>query len=200
MEKQLNIMLKPTNSTDVIPVHFKDTDTVRNPIHSAGISVPENSRLVCVAKGSQLQLDLSLAVQGIQPNDTIFVLYQKNKLSNDGFDGRNFNLILREKIRNRMKEFERQQKELFNEALRVSDLSFLLFDYYKTSTNDYKTILSQSEEKHDDELKQVTMIDPEKPKDISDQPLPTCWPNDSEQNMNENLVFDNQCKENIFDE
>ena len=99
-----------------------------------------------------------------------------------------------------MKEFERQQKELFNEALRVSDLSFLLFDYYKTSTNDYKTILSQSEEKHDDELKQVTMIDPEKPKDISDQPLPTCWPNDSEQNMNENLVFDNQCKENIFDE
>ena len=193
-------MIKPTNSTDVIPVHFKDTDTVRNLIHSAGISVPENSRLVCVAKGSQLQLDLSLAVQGIQPNDTIFVLYQKNKLSNDGFDGRNFNLILREKIRNRMKEFERQQKELFNEALRVSDLSFLLFDYYKTSTNDYKTILSQSEEKHDDELKQVTMIDPEKPKDISDQPLPTCWPNDSEQNMNENLVFDNQCKENIFDE
>ena len=44
------------------------------------------------------------------------------------------------------------------------------------------------------------MIDPEQPKDISDQPLPTCWPNDSEQNMNENLVFDNQCKENIFDE
>lgn len=190
--QQLSIILKPINSTDVIPVNFKDTDTVRSIIQTAGISAPENSQLVCVAKGSQLQLDLSLAVQGIKPNDTIFVLYKKNKYSDRDVRRRGIEFSLKEEIRNHMRESERQQRELFEEALRVSDMSFLLFDYYKTSTNDYVALLAQSENRDDEEedVREATLIDPEKPKEISEQPLPTCWPSNDEKDVDHNFLFD----------
>ncbi|OHS95733.1 hypothetical protein TRFO_10386 [Tritrichomonas foetus] len=179
MDAELNLILCPFTGKTV-PLHMKKSDTVRSVVEAARIPVPPNTQLICVSHGNQLQLDLSLGIQGIKSNDTIVVLCKKlgrtpNSRNSSNLDNSN---ITGQNIQNvsRLDVFEEQQKSLFEEALRVSDLSFLLFDYYRTSSTVYQEILSQQEEQFSDTSEEDDYPSqlPENPH-ISEDPLPTCW-------------------------
>ena len=168
MDAELNLTLRPLVG-NTVPLHMKKSDTVRSVVEAARISVPPNTQLICVSHGNQLQLDLSLDFQGIKSNDTIVVLCKKL--------GRNPNGKNMIKPESRLDVFEEQQKSLFEEALRVSDLSFLLFDYYRTSSTVYQEILNQQEEQQDEDEEDEEEIKSkiQESRSISVDPLPTCW-------------------------
>ncbi|KAH0794190.1 hypothetical protein GPJ56_001793 [Histomonas meleagridis] len=84
-----------------------------------------------------------------------------------------------------MKELEKQQKELFEEALRVSDVSFLLFDYYRSSSNAYSAILRQQElsmQSNESNEETFDTIIQNSSDSISSEPLPPCWIQEDEAN------------------
>ncbi|KAH0791392.1 hypothetical protein GPJ56_004696 [Histomonas meleagridis] len=167
----MEITLRHMNGSWV-PVHSKKSDTVRSLLVSAGIPVPQNCQLICVSRGNQLHLDLSLGIQGIKENDTIFVLCQKNN-----------NLIQSDKNKidfesyKKTDNLEKQQKELFEEALRVSDLSFLLFDYYQPSSYLCDDFLKRQVEACyiPSPCDEETVIDEKPPDKVISDPLPVCW-------------------------
>ncbi|KAH0785363.1 hypothetical protein GPJ56_010774 [Histomonas meleagridis] len=95
-----------------------------------------------------------------------------------------------------MKEFERQQKELFEEALRVFDLSFLLFDYYRSSISAYQSMLNQQElsisqyECNSNEQDETVL---ETTNSVSSEPLPTCWQQEEDSSSGDEQSIWEEC-------
>ena len=183
MDKELHVTLRPLGGS-VVLVQSKASETVRSLLAAAGFESDQNTRLICVSRGNQLQLDLSLGVQGIQTNDIIFVLCHKEKIvkKTDNF---NDNVCFSERMRCLKKD---KQNELFKEALRVSDMSFLLFDYYQPSSIVYQNYLSIQDDLCDasDNGEEETILEDEGiDKKISESPLPVCWDSDSESFLDE---------------
>ena len=111
----------------------------------------------CLLRGRQLALDLSLAAQGVQSLDTIHVVFvrpaatKKRELEGDAA--------------------RRHEKALFEEALRVSDVAFLLFETSRRSNLLYSAFTDES----DIEETEVEQTVVENSQRISDAPLPPCW-------------------------
>lgn len=134
MDGVLNVNLNLCHSQkNPIMIQMKPTDTVRSVVEAARISTPPNTQLICLSHGSPLHLDLSLGKQGIQPNDTITVVYKKIRNSE--------NIPVRNPS-------EIHQKAIFEERLRISDLWYLLLDYRLVSFAVYQEILNQQEKEH----------------------------------------------------
>ncbi|OHT13552.1 hypothetical protein TRFO_03298 [Tritrichomonas foetus] len=174
MDAILNVTLWPAAGKH-IPLTPKRTDTVRSVIEAAQIKSPPNTQLICISNGTQLKMDLSLGVQGVQTNDTIFVIYKKIRKYRRKKAGQPAEVI--EQIDPEAQRFVRRQNGIFEEALKVSDLSFLLFDYYRRTSTVYDLILQQQEEKlttNEIPAEELTVLSP-KLDDVSIDPLPLCF-------------------------
>lgn len=177
METSIPIKIS-TVSGNSLTVHPQPTETVRSIMNSAMIESPPNSQMICLSRGAQLQMDLSIGIQGLEPNDTIIVVFKKKRQKiKSKIDDADFSTI------------ERQQKELFEEALRVSDVSFLLLEATRNATSIYRSIIQmQSDQMSDSENSSddySTVLAVEENERISSSPLPVCWDTDSDDQSSE---------------
>lgn len=165
MDAELSLTLCDLGG-DLVPVHPKLSDSLRSVVESAQISAPPNSQLICVSRhGAQLQMDLSLGYQGIKQDDTIIVMCKKYHRR-------------REKAKPEVHEASNEQK-IFDEAVRVSDTGFLIFEWYKKKQARiiYQAILEQQELENDaEDEEEETVLEPAQ--SVCSAPLPCCWDQD----------------------
>ena len=176
MDVNLNVTLQSADGQP-FPLSPKKTDTVRSVIEAANIVTPPNTQLICMYKGNQLKMDLSLGFQGIQTNDTIFLVYKKVVRRKKKKAARKDDFEVVNALDPDAQQFVRRQNSIFEEALRVSDLSFLLFDYYRRTSNVYDLILQQQEEKNtnNSQANVSKTILSHQSNDVSCEPLPVCF-------------------------
>lgn len=173
MDTELCITLQQLGG-NLVPVQSKLSDSVRSVIEAAQISVPPNSQLICLSRGAQLHLDLSLSANGVQPNDTIVVMCQNRKKGQRRLTDPEVT-----------SEYTDRQQDLLNEAVRVSDVVFVSFEhrYYRGNTafNIYRSFLEQQDvERYMSEEEEETVIGLGEKRSISSDPLPPCWKEPSE--------------------
>ena len=154
MDEPLQIRLE-TASGKVCWVTPKRSATMRMVIAETFGPVP--GTLFCLLRGQQLQLDLSIASQGIQPHDTIHVVYGRWRPKQRELES--------ERAR-------RHEKGLFEEALRVSDVAFLLFETSRRSNLLYSAFAEETRRTQEKEVEQSVVENSQR---ISEAPLPPCW-------------------------
>ena len=151
-----------TSSGDLCIVHPKCSETMRSILCSAFGSADNYS--TCVLNGNIIPLDLSIASQGVKENDTIYVVSRRQKV--------------KKAKRWERDAVERYERTLFEEALRVSDVSFMILESSKGANLMYRSLMEEDSE--DEEYRSQTIV--ENSQAISDQPLPVCW-NDYEHDV-----------------
>ena len=152
------------------------------------------SRAIFLHRGKQINPDLSLAMHGVKPNDEITVVFVKtgNRIRDD-------DRILDENVPND----EKQQRILFEEALRVSDVAFILLESSKNATTIYRSLIESQDESFSEEDESgeefPTVIPQNKPDHVRCEPLPACWSEDSEAELESNDESDTDIIETIRD-
>lgn len=153
MDDRLQLRLE-TLSGKVCTVTPKCSDTMRS-IITDSFGTAEGSPS-CFVNGRPISLDLSLAIQNVKPFDTVRILFRQPKRV--------------EKRESCTDSVERHEQELFEEALRVSDVSFLLIEASNMSNLFYSAFTDESDE--ESEIEQTVV---ENSQNISEEPLPPCW-------------------------
>jgi hypothetical protein len=145
-------------------ISSKRSATVRSVLAAAHLEAPPNSYPVCIWNGLSLQLDLPLSVQGVNGSADIFIVYRPNSIPRG----------------NVFEDDNRRQQQLYEEALRVSDISFFMVEASRHGDMLYKSMLvdqcaSDQDSEADDEIT-LTVIDESGQKNhIPSEPLPKCW-------------------------
>ena len=152
------------------------TDSLRCALNEARITIPKNTNICCFCRHQQLYLDLSLSYQGIKDSDTISILMQKHKThtTKNTKTSLLLNLALQE---------EKRQKEMLDEFVRVSDVSFILLDASPAATSTYQMMYEHQQmqaEQNQQEIPPETTVIPQKTDSPIIEPLPKCFDNDSE--------------------
>lgn len=170
----LNITLQKING-ESISLQASQYDTPRHILSLNHISEPQNSKLFLFVHKRQLLLDFSFKVQGVQNNDYITMVIEKlSKIRQKG--KYSSNLV---NIQKPIFDPEHHDKEIFEEAIKVSDIGFLLIDSSISESAIYKQMYESQKEidasnsAEEDEAEIPTIIEPAS--EISIQALPPCW-------------------------
>jgi hypothetical protein len=136
--------------------------TVRELLTIAQISCPANASPLCLYRGSRLQLDLSLAHQNIEDLSTIVVAFHRRSFT--------------------MRAPTPTRSGILQEALRVSDVSFLELESSRHGALIYEAMWAEQEQSGSDDEEDpeavtvLTVIDESKQgRKVAETPLPTCW-------------------------
>lgn len=184
MDEKIQITLSSTDENLATLCPYK-TDTLRSVLKSAKIVSPPNTQIICFLRELQLKLDLSLSIQGIKDNDTIFVFHKKisryrHRKSNHPFD-------MFASLYQKSHQYSRQQNSVYIESLKLNDNSYLSFDYYRNSSKIYSQILKQQQEKcivKEVPTEKLNIIE-EVRDHVKCDPLPICFKSDLETEENE---------------
>ncbi|OHT15958.1 hypothetical protein TRFO_13645 [Tritrichomonas foetus] len=185
-EFQLTIKTITGKSSTVVS---KRSATVRSLLASAGMNFSPNSYPIFLHKGNVLNPDLSLAKNNLQQNDTIILMVRKAIQTQQ---------ITEEPINNE----ERQQKVLFEEALRVSDVAFVLLESSRSASTIYRSMIESQEDSfsEDDENTDEFPTNLDWESNIARiDPLPVCWSEDSEDDIESNEESDTDFIEALRD-
>ena len=162
MDAQLSLLLNLGG--DLVPVHPKLSDSLRSVIAAAQIHPPPNSQLICLSRGERLQMDLSLGYQGIKQDDTIVIMCRRDQHHQEA---------------RRQTQETSDEQQIFNEAVRVSDTGFLIFEWYKKKLTPiiYQAILDQQDvDSFAEDEEEETILEPAPA--VCCDPLPCCWDTD----------------------
>ena len=180
MDEMLNLTLQQING-DSISMKVHSSDTPRHFLNTYHITTPTNHTLLLFVQTNQLYLDLPLSAQGVKNGDYLTMIFQRisNKKKPTRLD--------RIQTQNELVPLEpslseKHERELFEEAIRVSDVSFLLFDSSICEASLYKQMyesqLESLESSFQNEKKYPTVVKPAS--GISTDPLPLCWDTDNQ--------------------
>jgi hypothetical protein len=160
MDEQIFVSLRTVSGQPRL-LSPKRSMTVRDLLAIADISCPANSSPLCLYRGSHLELDLSLARQHIENESTIVVAFRRGS-------------PLRPTVRD--------DPGFLQEALRVSDVSFLELESARNGSLLYQAMLDEqleSDSDDDEEPERViflTVIDESaRARGVAEAPLPPCW-------------------------
>jgi hypothetical protein len=160
MDQTLEIVLQTLCGSQT-RVQCRATDTLRTIVFST-LPIAPASYCWCASNSRPLQLDLTLGLQHVQPNDTISVMFVKP----DPLPSENPFIMSR-----------RRKQRVFEEHLRVSDLSFWVLESFKDAREIYRMLSEENQALGESrrEVKQSTVTINQIPKRISTDPLPPCW-------------------------
>ena len=184
MNEKIQIALSSTEG-NLINLCPNKTDTLRSVLKLAKIGSLPNTQIICFLKEAQLKLDLSLDIQGVRNNDTIFVFHKK--ISRSRHKRASHPLEVFASLYQKSRQYSNQQNSVYLESLKINDNYFISFDYYKNSAKIYTQILKQQQEKY--VIKEVPteklIISDEIKDQVSCDPLPVCFKSDLEAETDE---------------
>lgn len=190
MDEKIRITLSSTDE-NLATLYPNKTDTVRSVLKSAKIVSPPNSQIICFLKKLQLKLDLSLAIQGVEDNDTIYVFHKKISRTRHRKYGKHFDVFA--SLCQKSHQLSRRKNSVFIESLKLYDHSCFVFDYNRNSAKIYSQLLKQQEEKFviKEAPTEQLNLDCEIKEHVSCDPLPICFKsnlNVEENGDNDSLV------------
>lgn len=174
MDEEIQLTIK-TITGQLSIVSTKPSESIRSLLKSANITLPVGSIPSFFHDGKLMNPDLSFATQNVHNNDSIVVLVRKI-----------------EQQKNYPSDFMRSQERqrvLFEEALRVSDVSFILIDSSDKSLNIYNSYTDSSDESLAEDDDYIDEFSNRSPKSVISgsteariDPLPVCWSSDDLEN------------------
>lgn len=184
MDDNLQIKITSTDKT-MITLCTKRTETLRSVLKTAKITPPPNSQILCFLKETQLKLDLSLGIQGIQTDDTIFVSYKKISRHRHRRSAYPFEIF--SPFYQDAQQVSNRQNGVYLESLRLNDHYYYSFDYYRNSSKIYAQLLRQQQEKYitKEPPTEKLVISNDIHNQVSCDPLPVCFKSDPKTEENE---------------
>lgn len=173
MDEELQLIVK-TVTGQSSTVMVKQSQSVRSLLKSANIKFPSGSFPSFFHDGKQLNPDLSFSIQNVHDKDLIVVLVHKVPKQTN--------------YPSPYISAQERQRILFEEALRVSDIGFILIDSCDKSSKIYDSMMESSDSTAEDE-DYIDEFSNENPKSIIAgstearvDPLPVCWSSDDCEN------------------
>ena len=164
MDEEIQLTVKTVSGQTSI-VNVKKSDSVRSLFKSPNVNFPPGSFTTFFHGGKQLNPDLSFLVQNVRNQDLVVALIHKIPQQPPHF----------------MSPQERE-RILFEEALRVSDVSFILIDSSDKSQNIYNSFIESSDDSLAEDEDYIDEFSNENQKSIIAgsteawvDPLPVCW-------------------------
>ena len=118
---------------------------------------------LCIFRGNQVHVDMSLASLNVENGETITVVFPK-------FDQK-------KKRIERAQLVEKLESDIYHEALRVTDLQFSMAENVKSASLMYQSMYNEMmENSQEPDVFYPTFIPQEEQKQPSEAPLPICWP------------------------
>lgn len=174
MDEELEINFK-TITGETTNLSVKKSESVRSLLKSANLNFARGSFPTFFHNGKKLNPDLSFAAQDVHNQDVIVALVPKAPRQNN--------------YPTHFVSPQERQRALFEEALRVSDVSFILIDSSDKSLNIYKSIIESSDESLAEDDDYIDEFSNGIPKSIISgstearvDPLPVCWSSDDYEN------------------
>lgn len=154
MDEVVQLCLQ-TSSGKTCSVSPLRSTTLRSILAGVNLKFPNPC---CLLNGRILSLDMSIASQGIQSADTIYVVSQRRKESSQRKPAT-------------VRGFEESLRE---EALRCSDVAFLQYDLCKEAHINYEAWIREGDNEcvHGAPT-QTTIV--KSAHSVSSEPLPICW-------------------------
>ena len=170
MEDRLNIILRNSCGT-LMHISPRRSNTLREIVRDAQI-YPTQCKPFCILRGNKVHMDLSLASLNIRDGETITIMIPKEKKRTKLID----------QIDYRKKQIERLDGEVYNEVLRVSDFQYKAFELYKKAPAVYQQMYQQQKNKEEtlEGKEEIITFIGDAPTNISEEPLPICWENESD--------------------
>lgn len=177
MDEEIQLTVKTvTGQTSIVNV--KRSETVRSLLKSANISFPTGSFPSFFHDGKLLNPDLSFLVQNVRNHDLIVALVHK--------------VPQQQNYPSHYVSSQERQRVLFEEALRVSDVSFILVDSCDKCLNIYNSYIESSDESLAEDEDYIDEFSNENQKsviagstEVRVDPLPVCWNSDDYENEQE---------------
>jgi hypothetical protein len=160
MDEPVSLVLR-TVTGDRHSISSPPSATIRSLLLAAHLEPPPNTYPVCICNGVPLQLDLSLAVQGVPKSSDIIIMYHPTSFA-----------------RQSISDEGRRQQQTYAEALRICDVAFAAVEASRQARAIFASMAAEfdADDIPDRFFTMPTVVN-ETPQDggVPCQPMPKCW-------------------------
>jgi len=175
MEERIRIYIKSIEGT-TIETYPLLSNTVRDVIRQSNLYHGSKVYPFCYSNGSYINADMTLASLNIRQDDVLVVINMKNRTL-PGLGGSKGVIGLYQLS-------QRRERELYNETLRVTDITFRGIELSKRASGLYQMMFEEQVETSSitDINSTFTSLENKNPGTISNSPLPICWEEEKDNN------------------
>jgi len=158
-----------TISGSLYNIYVKPTDTIRSAVLSSGIPKQKCNNMYCFFRGKLINPDLSFLYYKVSEDDLIVLCHKKNQRKHGS-------------LRERVLHHPRIGNGAYEELLRITDVSYNLFESSRDAQAQIKSLFNQQQVLWSNEgcsQEEEISVTSKAPISINSDPLPLCFENET---------------------